>query len=395
MDRKPGETVNELAARIRQDAVTCDFPSIKDPLDEAMRTRFLCSIKNEAVLKAMFKVKDDELTFARAIEIAIETEEAAKVAKETVHGKCTLSVSKVTPHKQPKPDSKACFRCDKKGHEPKDCYYRESTCTYCKIKGHLETACRKKKKATVQTGNKPGPPKSGGGRNGVKRIHAVTRDRRDEVPELQLPLKLNGNHTVNFEVDTGAGDNFLGRAAWASMGQPELTESDRVYESASHHSLPVLGSLQLDAQVASSASPSQQRAVLDLQVADISDLNLLGRKGIAALGVSVDGLLTKKTHSISPLPQEVHTIFRDLKPNLELQSACRKLCEEFPDLFKPELGTLRDIELEVKFKPGTQSVFRKPRSVPLALQDDLAQAYEAGIKRGYGGVSSLMTTGLQ
>ena len=49
MLRKPGETVQELAARIRQDAVTCDFASIKDPLDEALRTRFICSINNEAV----------------------------------------------------------------------------------------------------------------------------------------------------------------------------------------------------------------------------------------------------------------------------------------------------------------------------------------------------------
>ena len=51
MDRKPGETIQELVARIRQDAVTCDFPSIQDPLDEALRTRFICSINNEAVLK--------------------------------------------------------------------------------------------------------------------------------------------------------------------------------------------------------------------------------------------------------------------------------------------------------------------------------------------------------
>ena len=35
-----GETV-ELVARIRQDAVTRDFASIKDPLDEALRTRFI------------------------------------------------------------------------------------------------------------------------------------------------------------------------------------------------------------------------------------------------------------------------------------------------------------------------------------------------------------------
>ena len=64
MQRKPGESVQELAARIRQDAATCDFASIGNPFDEALRTRFICSVKNEAVLKALFKLNDDELTFA-------------------------------------------------------------------------------------------------------------------------------------------------------------------------------------------------------------------------------------------------------------------------------------------------------------------------------------------
>ena len=72
MKRKPGETIQELAARIRQAAATCDFASIQNPLDEALRTNFICSVKNEAVLKSLFKIKDDELTFARAIEVAVE-----------------------------------------------------------------------------------------------------------------------------------------------------------------------------------------------------------------------------------------------------------------------------------------------------------------------------------
>ena len=86
MQRKPGESLQELAARIRQDAATCDFPLIKDPQDEALRQRFICSVNNEAVLKALLKIKDTDLTFARALEVAIETEDAARVAKETVYG---------------------------------------------------------------------------------------------------------------------------------------------------------------------------------------------------------------------------------------------------------------------------------------------------------------------
>ena len=46
LKQKVGETIQELVSRIRHDAVTCDSQSIKDPLDEALRTRFICSVDN-------------------------------------------------------------------------------------------------------------------------------------------------------------------------------------------------------------------------------------------------------------------------------------------------------------------------------------------------------------
>ena len=61
--------------------VTCDFPSICDPHDEAMWTRFICSMNNEAVLKVLFKHKEGDLTFTKEVAAAVEMEEAAKVAK--------------------------------------------------------------------------------------------------------------------------------------------------------------------------------------------------------------------------------------------------------------------------------------------------------------------------
>ena len=51
-----------------------------------MHTWFICSVGNEVVLKALFKIGDDELTFCKAVEVAAETEDAAKAAKETVYG---------------------------------------------------------------------------------------------------------------------------------------------------------------------------------------------------------------------------------------------------------------------------------------------------------------------
>ena len=128
MQRKLGETLQDLAARLRQDAATCDFPSIQDPQDEALRQRFICSVKNEAVLKVLFKIKDTDLTFARAVQVAIETEDAARVAKETVNGSKARLVNKVHHNKKKGPqqnhqqshskDQQKCYRCGKAHKAP-------------------------------------------------------------------------------------------------------------------------------------------------------------------------------------------------------------------------------------------------------------------------------------
>ena len=79
---------------------------------------------------------------------------------------------------------------------------------------------------------------------------------------------------------------------------------------------------------------------------------------------------------------DVRTILEDESPDHAFQKACHDVCTEFPSLFTPELGCLKDYELEVAFKPDTQPVFCKPRTVPFAVLEDLKTAYGAGIKKG-------------
>ena len=45
----------------------------------------MCSMNNQAVLKALFKIHADELSCNMAIKVAIETEDVAKIAQETVY----------------------------------------------------------------------------------------------------------------------------------------------------------------------------------------------------------------------------------------------------------------------------------------------------------------------
>ena len=83
MKRKPGETIPELASRIRQDAATCDFQSIKDPLHDHAKSK------------------------------TSKTQE-----KKT-----------------------ACFRCGNSGHFNKACPHIKAICSFCKKTGHLQSVC--------------------------------------------------------------------------------------------------------------------------------------------------------------------------------------------------------------------------------------------------------------
>ena len=113
-------------------------------------------------------------------------------------------------------------------------------------------------------------------------------------------------------------------------------------------------------------------------VTKIPDLNLLGGNAIQTLGISVDnalGLRSIESQAKRKGVEAGHRATSD-EPYVSFQRDCQKLCDEFPDLFKPELGCLKDFELEVKFKADAVPVFHKARPVPFALRDDLVKGYE-------------------
>lgn len=377
MQRKPGETIQELAARVRQDAARCDFASIKDPQDEAMRTRFMCSVNNEAVLKALFKIPSEELPFARAVKIALETEDAAKAAKETVYGGRKEPVLKVQAKSKPrfqkqsdkrKPDfpKGTCPRCGKTSHRADDCRFKDSECNFCHKKGHIEKVCLGKK------------------RQAEEKVSLITAkpiivinniDREDREPLFKHLLFQEKKFT--FLVDTGSGDSFCETAIWKQVGKPKLKEPSFQYVGVGGKPLQVLG--QFSYPVRTSSSNSEY--VVNFVVTE-DKLNLLGRKALRQLDIDVNELLKAPHASPHAHVSKVNVVSVNKGDDTTLHVECEKLCRQFKDLFKPELGCLKDVELEVQFKSDAKPVFHKARTVPLALLDDLNQAYDAGVKRG-------------
>ena len=351
MKRKPGETIPELASRIRQDAATCDFQSIKDPLDEALRTKFICSVDNEAVLKTLFKLKDDELKFSNAIiRVAQEVEEAAKVAKETVHGQPSTSVKKVyhAKSKTSKTQEKktACFRCGNSGHFSKACPHIKAICSFCKKTGHLQSVCMSRLRDNKL----------------VKQqlVHKV----QCSVSPIYQTIRLN-DHRIKFEIDSGASDTFCCEATWQTLGKPILQPVSVQYQVAEGSPLPVVGQFQSTASI-DGKSPDVTFPVI---VTKVPNLNLLGRLAMMKLKLTtdhladtsfdgeemeddVDSVFLVRTISRQINPDNPLLVVRETAKDPILSQLMRFVKEGWPHAFSEELKDFKKLENSLSTENG-------------------------------------------
>ena len=350
MKRKPGETIPELASRI-QDAATCDFQSIKDPLDEALRTKFICSVDNEAVLKTLFKLKDDELKFSNAIRVAQEVEEAAKVAKETVHGQSSTSVQKVyhAKSKTSKTQEKktACFRCGNSGHFSKACPHIKAICSFCKKTGHLQSVCMSRLRDN-------------------KLVKQLVHKVQCSVSPIYQTIRLN-DHRIKFEIDSGASDTFCCEATWQTLGKPTLQPVTIRYQVAEGSPLPVVGQFQSTASI-DGKSPDVTFPVI---VTKVPNLNLLGRLAMMKLKLTnltdhladtsfdgeemeddVDSVCLVRTISRQINPDNPLLVVRETAKDPILSQLIRFVKEGWPHAFSEELKDFKKLENSLSTENG-------------------------------------------
>ena len=341
MKRKPGETIPELASRIRQDAATCDFQSIKDPLDEALRTKFICSVDNEAVLKTLFKLKDDELKFSNAI----------RVAKETVHGQPSTSVQKVyhAKSKTSKTQEKktACFRCGNSGHFSKACPHIKAICSFCKKTGHLQSVCMSRLRNN-------------------KLVKQLVHKVQCSVSPIYQTIRLN-DHRIKFEIDSGASDTFCCEATWQTLGKPTLQPVSVQYQVAEGSPLPVVGQFQSTASI-DGKSPDVTFPVI---VTKVPNLNLLGRLAMMKLKLTnltdhladtsfdgeemeddVDSVCLVRTTSRQINPDNPLLVVRETAKDPILSQLMRFVKEGWPHAFSEELKDFKKLENSLSTENG-------------------------------------------
>ena len=105
--QKSTETVAEFLADLRKLSIRCDFGTF---LDQALRDRFVCGVRSDAIQKKL--LSEDDLTIARALEIAQSIKAADKNSLESLN----FAGAK---------KSKPCYRCGCR-HDAKLCKFRNA-----------------------------------------------------------------------------------------------------------------------------------------------------------------------------------------------------------------------------------------------------------------------------
>ena len=175
----------------------------------------------------------------------METEDAARVVKETVYGSKTWPLNKVHQNKKKDPqqnhqqshskDQQKCYRCGK-AHKALDCPYKDAKCHFCDKKGHLKAVCQKKQRQ--EQGRSSHNPLTRITK--AELVKTILSEVSQDTPRLDVPVTIQGCQ-FTMELNTATTGNFVSLPVWKQLGKPKLDDIRHRYECASKHNLPVLG----------------------------------------------------------------------------------------------------------------------------------------------------------
>ena len=141
-DRQPSESIYEYLATLRRLSEHCDYGAT---VEEMLRDRLVCGVKNEKVQQRLLSEKD--LTLTKALQIAIAMESAAKYSL-TIQQHQTMPAQHMGEESfVNKLDRRECYRCRGRNHVADVCQFKDKECFFFHNRGHTTRKCRQKERS--------------------------------------------------------------------------------------------------------------------------------------------------------------------------------------------------------------------------------------------------------
>ncbi|XP_043244968.1 uncharacterized protein LOC122393203 [Amphibalanus amphitrite] len=401
------EGVSAFLARLRKLAKPCQFSA--GILEEMLRDRLVCGIRNERLQSRL--LSEPHLTLPLAVELAQAHESAAASAAELSGHEVGAPGDSIVQRVEraaerraggaggelgarrgpPRPATAAgppqqrrdvrgggsteCPRC-LRDHLQSACPFRGRRCFACGQRGHIRVACGRGSQHQLRQLSAEDPQSASvmqcGDESAELSRREVAAPASDEAideayamfsvrpeserrPPLMVSVVLDGK-TVDMELDTGAAvsvcsDSVL-RQLWPSGG-PSLEPCNVTLKTYSGEQLSVCG------QVTVNVEHGGQAARLPLIIVKGSGPCLFGRNWLSQIRL------------------DWPTVCR-----VSSASRVQPVLDEFPDVFRDELGCFRGGEVTIDVDPDGQPRFFKPRAVPLAYREAVDAQLEKEIQHG-------------
>ena len=332
-DQKEGEPLADFVAELRSLASNCQFGA---HLDDALRDRFVCGLRNESIQKILLMEK--ALKFNAAVEKALQLEAAevnTKAMKFGRSGEGTAVNHKVSQQRE------RCIHCGKSNHTAIHCRFKEALCHTCNKKGHISTVCRDKGRGRMR-----------GATASAKWVNESIEESDEDLPlfrvtESSAPpilfdVEVNGV-IIRMEFDTGASISLISEETYRQyFPLVELSPSKLVLRTYTTEPLKVLGYMQAQVQY------ENQKATVPLFIIEGKGPSLIGRDW-----------MTKIQFNWNTVKQ------------ISAQGRLEALFEKYSSIFSDKLGTMKNYTATLELEQSVKPKFYRPRPVPFAIKDSI------------------------
>jgi len=360
---KDGETVRDFVNRVKKAAVPCDFGAHND---RALRDQFIAGLRDSAVRQEILSRAAEMETFQAVVDFASGREAAARASQQLTPA--ASAVHAVSAKGKPpsssassKPKTK-CFRCDRTGHSPDDCYFRRTKCNYCETVGHIEKACNKKKSAgktgrhsvkhvTTQPSQEPGesvPCNVTDPENVVPMLNVKScNGGREANSPFMLSVSINGT-PVPLEIDTGSALTLLNERDFLHC-QGKLEELHRPtikLTTYTKEEIACLGEVEMEMAI------GDQHGKILVRITKADSPSILGRD--AMLIFTLPWKSVKKVHAKTE----------------------KDWFAKYPELFDTtSVGKVKGVQVQLHVCDESP-VYKKARPVPFAIREKYLEALD-------------------
>lgn len=368
------ESVEEFSIALRKLAIHCNFGAY---LSTALWNQFVFGLRSARIQNRLLETTkltmDGALNTAKAMELSakggaeIQQQKDSKSSinyirqhNKKAKGKPTNSngtesngKSKNTSDDQQK-KKEYCFRCGKSDHRANKCTHQNSTCTFCKKKGHLQAVCFKARKEKKQTNyiEDNGTTDYTDEMFNIKSIENSDMNMRSKIC---INLKIN-NLFLDFEIDSGSPVTIISEDdKRAHFRASELQPTDTKLVSYCGTGINVLGCFNV------CVNSGVECRDLRMYVVKSKRKPLLGREWLRELKLDWNKIFNSGENEkmVSSIRQQQQQTVKGVE----------HLKQKYSTAFEQSMGRIENVQARIRLQSNVEPMFVKARKLPFALRD--------------------------